>query len=187
MDETISGTRSCNSGIINCFDEIRQLKLKHPTNVSCAYLNINSIRNKFVNLKDMIEQNIDILCIAETKIDSSFPTNQFHMPGYKLPYRLDKTGNSGGLLVYIKETIPSKYLSEFTIPKDIQAIPIEINFRKCKWLLLPIYRPPDVMESYFIEQISALIDYYSNSYDNILTLGDFNNEATDAGLSPLID
>ena len=187
MDETISGTRSCNSGIINCFAEIRQLKLKHPTNVSCAYLNINSIRNKFVNLKDMIEQNIDILCIAETKIDSSFPTNQFHMPGYTLPYRLDKTGNSGGLLVYIKETIPSKYLSEFTIPKDIQAIPIEINFRKCKWLLLPIYRPPDVMESYFIEQISALIDYYSNTYDNILTLGDFNNEATDAVLSPLID
>ena len=174
-------------GIRNCFDEIKDLKLKHPTNITCAYLNINSIRNKFDNLKDMIEQNIDILCIAETKLDASFPNSQFHLPGYTLPYRLDKSAKSGGLLVYVKETMPSKSLDEFSTSKNIQIIPIEINFRKSKWLLLPIYRPPDVSEQLFIDEISSLIDFYSSKYHNILTLGDFNMEITNENLISLID
>ena len=135
----------------------------------------------------MLENNIDILCIAETKLDSSFPESQFQMPGYTMPYRLDKTANSGGLLVYVKETIPSKLLHEITIPSEIQAIPIEINFRKSKWLILPIYKPPNLEESCFIEKITSILDFYSNKYENILILGDFNIESTDVKLSPLKD
>ena len=135
----------------------------------------------------MIEQNIDIVCIAETKLDSSFPISQFHLPGYSLPYRYDKSAKSGGLLVYVKETIPSKSLHEFTITNDIQVIPIEINFRKSKWLLLPIYRPPDTSENLFVDKISSLIDFYSDKYDNIVTLGDFNMEITNENLSSLMD
>ena len=37
-----------------------------------SYLNINSIRNKFENLKEIIDSNIDALFVAETKIDSFF-------------------------------------------------------------------------------------------------------------------
>ena len=56
-----------------------------------SYLNINSIRNKFDDLKLIIDENVDILCIAETKIDESFPTAQFILPGYHKSYRLDIT------------------------------------------------------------------------------------------------
>ena len=42
-----------------------------------SYLNINSIRNKFGDLDKMVDENIDILCIAEAKLDESFPNNQF--------------------------------------------------------------------------------------------------------------
>ena len=38
-----------------------------------AHLNINSIRNKFDSLADIIKDNIDILMISETKVDDSFP------------------------------------------------------------------------------------------------------------------
>ena len=54
-----------------------------------SYLNINSIRNKFDNLKLIIDEHVDILCVAETKIDNSFPTAQFSWPGYHKPHRLD--------------------------------------------------------------------------------------------------
>ena len=54
--------------------------------VSIAYLNINSFRNKFKNLADLIGKNLDILCIAETKLDDSFPTPQFLIPGFKETY-----------------------------------------------------------------------------------------------------
>ena len=79
--------------ITSCFDKIKQLKLRYPSNPTCAYLNINSIANKFDNLTCMLEQNIDVLCIAETKIDASYPVSQFHISGYKTPYRLDVSSN----------------------------------------------------------------------------------------------
>ena len=34
--------------------------------------------------------NIDILITTETKLDMSFPINQFHMEGYFPPYRADR-------------------------------------------------------------------------------------------------
>ena len=170
-----------------CFEKIRELNNKNPNNITCSYLNINSIRNKFNNLSDMIDQNIDIICIAETKIDSSFPKSNFLMPGYITPYRLDVNERSGGLLVYIKDHIISKQLTNFLIPKDIQIIPFEINLRKNKWLLISTYRPPTTSESYFIDNLNSLIDFYSREYDNILILGDLNMEISNRFLAPLLE
>ena len=173
--------------ITNCFEKIKQLKLKYPNNPTCAYLNINSIANKFDNLTCMLGQNIDILCIAETKIDASYPTSQFHIPGYKTPYRLDVSYNSGGILVYVKENLPSRILKEFSLPQDIQAITIEINFRKSKWLLLLLYHPDWTPKSHAVNNICSLLDFYSNKYANMLVLGDFNMTVNDVMMSPLTD
>ena len=63
------------------FHTIKQLKLAHPNNITCAYININTIENKFERLVGMLENNIDILCIAETKLDKSYPNCQFTNPG----------------------------------------------------------------------------------------------------------
>ena len=46
--------------------------------------------------------------ISETKHGESFPTNQFLMDGYSVPFRFDRDGNRGGILQYMKEDIPSK-------------------------------------------------------------------------------
>ena len=139
------------------------------------------------NLSSMLEQNIDILCVAETKLDSSYPTNQFHLQGYKTPYRFDVSSSSGGILVYIKESLPSKTLNEFSMDNDIQAIPLEINFKKCKWLILPIYRPGRTSGEHTIDNISRLLDFYANKFDNLLILGDFNMTEDDGVMLPLLD
>ena len=44
----------------------------------------------------MIDQNIDIICLGETKLDDSFPASNFLIPGYTSPYRLDVDSKSGG-------------------------------------------------------------------------------------------
>ena len=160
------------------FDTIKKLKLANPKNLTCSYLNINSIRNKFHNLVDMIDENIDIICISETKLDDSFPASNFLIPGYSSPFRLDVSSTSGGILVFIKENIPSKLLTKLTIPSNLQILPIEVNLRKTKWLILPIYKPPSTTENYFLDHMNRLIEYYTSEYDNILTLGDFNMETS---------
>ena len=45
--------------------------------------------------------------MAETKLDESFPDSQFAVLGYKKPYRLDVTANSGGLLIYTNKFSPT--------------------------------------------------------------------------------
>ena len=123
-------------------EQIQDLRKKHPKNVIISYLNINSIRNKFENIMDMIGNNIDVIIFGETKLDDSFPRGQFKIPGFKQPYRLDVTARSGGLMVLINENISSKTLDGIDIASDMQIIPIELNLRTKKWLLLPVYRPP---------------------------------------------
>ena len=86
----------------------------------------------------IVDSNIDILTIAETKLDCSFPMAQFLVDGYKEPARKDKHG--GGLLVYVKEDIPSCLLTDHPPVSDLlDLVVIELNFRKQKWLLLSIY------------------------------------------------
>ena len=108
----------------DCFEEMKTLRLKYPKNVIVGNININSIRNKFEHFSQMIRDKLDILIVAETKLDSSFPSSQFTINGFKAPIRLDITRNSGGLLVYTREDILCRKIEGLKIPKDIQAIPL---------------------------------------------------------------
>ena len=41
-------------------------------------------------LSSMVKDNIDILMVSETKLDSSFPQAQFRIEGYAPPFRYDR-------------------------------------------------------------------------------------------------
>ena len=60
-------------------------------------------RNKFELLSDIIKNNIDVLMISETNLDSSSPNGQFQIHDYSEPYRFGRIGNGGGILVFIQE------------------------------------------------------------------------------------
>ena len=59
--------------------------LKNNHRLVIRNLNINSISNKFGNLKLIIQDKIYILVMTETKTDSIFLLNQFAMQGYSKP------------------------------------------------------------------------------------------------------
>ena len=107
------------------------LRSKNSCNIIFSYLNINSIRNKFQNLCELVAGNVNILCIAETKLNPAFPNSQFLIPGFHKPLRIDVSSWRGGLLIYIK-------LTKFKLPINIQIIPFELNLRKevalCQYL-----------------------------------------------------
>ena len=80
---------------------LENLKLKNNHRLVIGNLNINSISNKFGNLKLIIQGKIDILVITETKTDSTFPLNQFEIQGYSKPYSFDRNRNGGGVFIYV--------------------------------------------------------------------------------------
>ena len=100
---------------------------QNPNRILIAHLNINSLRNKFEILKETITNKV--LLISEPKFDSSFSLNQFHIDGLTTPYRLDRNQNGGGIMLYIREDIPSKSLTEIKLDNEIENIFIEINLR----------------------------------------------------------
>ena len=108
------------------FEKLKNTRLKNPNRLTIAQLNINSLRNKHYSLVGMLYNNLDILLISEIKIDSSFPTTQFQIEGYAT-YRLDRNTNGGGILLYIREDIPSTLLNS---DMSIENFYIDTNIRK---------------------------------------------------------
>ena len=144
--------------------------------IQIAQLNINSLRNKFDSLVRMLHNNLDILLISETKIDSSFPSPQFQIEGYTT-YSLDRNVNGGGILLYIREDILSTLLN---FDMSIESFYIEINIRKKKWLLVATYNPNKNLISNHLKEIGKNLDNYSSKYDNFVFLGDLNSEPTES-------
>ena len=117
--------------------------------VIIAHININSLANKFDQLKLLVQKNIDILIVGETKLDDTFPTNQFSINGFSKPYRMDRNRFGGGIMIFIREDIPSKLMSNHTFPNDIESLLIEINLKKSTFLFLDGYRSPRQSDTYF--------------------------------------
>ena len=108
---------------------------------------------KFDHLKVPIVNNIEILVLIETKIDSSFPNAQFKIDGFSGPIRLERNRFGGRLLIYVTEAIPCKQLTKHIPPDDIEGIFVEISLKKTKWLLLGGYRPPRQQAEYFLKHL----------------------------------
>ena len=130
---------------------------------------------------------MDIPCFAKTKLDTLFANSQFLIPGFHKPLRMDVSSRRGGLLVYIKSSLPSKLLTKFKLLNNIQIIPFELNRRKDKWLFVSIYKPPLQNNQYFFSILSDLLDFYSNEYDSKVVLGNFNLEPSNSSMVSLMD
>ena len=109
LDQSTSSTLTHELNIYP-YSNIEKIRSKNPNRLIIAQLNINSLRYKFDSLVEILRSNVDILLISETKIDSSFPTAQFKIEGYTT-YRLDRNSNGVGILLYVREDIPSTFLN----------------------------------------------------------------------------
>ena len=162
-----------NENVDDIYDELKDIKKKHPNKCICSYININSFRNKFGFIKDLLISNTcDMLTIAETKLDESFNSAQFQIENFHL-WRADRTVNGGGLLTYIRSDLPShkKHKLECQI---IESIFTEIVVKNEKWIICGLYRPHSMSDKEFSNDFIQTFDQLSVKYDNILILGDLN-------------
>ena len=59
--------------------------------------------------------------IAQTKFGDTFPLDQFYVEGFTIPYRLDRNRNGGGIIIYVREHIPSKILEKHKLTQDVEG------------------------------------------------------------------
>ena len=84
--------------------EIQHQRVDNAKSIILGHLNINSIRKIFI-LAEIIVKAFDLFLISESKLDNTFPMNQFHIFGFKV-FRRDRNRFGGGLILYINENIP---------------------------------------------------------------------------------
>ena len=121
------------------------------------------------------------MVLTETKVDDSFTNSQFSVDGFSEPFRIERNRSGGGVMIYVRDVIPSKLQTKHSFSDHIEGLSVELNFRKCKWLLpgtYQTYHPRSLSDQYFFGNIDKALDMYSY-FDKILLKGDFNAEIHD--------
>ena len=101
-------------------------------------VNINAINNKFEQLKYIIKNNIDVLNVTERKLDSCFPSGHFSLDGFAKPFRRDRNKNGSGVMISVRDDIPSEKNKVNCLPSNVECLFIELNISSTftKWWLL---------------------------------------------------
>ena len=141
-------------------------------------MNVNSIPNKLIDLKILISDLFDILCLVESRLGESFLNSEIALKLFKKPYRLDVTETSSGwklrLLVYVEPSLLSKTNNLYDFHKDIQCITMGLNVSNKKYIIFLIYRPPNQSINHGLDRLSEGLGFFLKHYKNICILGNFN-------------
>ena len=123
--------------------------------------------------------------LNETKLDETFPNNQFQIEGYK-NFRLDRSCYGGGVCLYFSQDIAARRV-ECNSLSNIESICLELSLRKRKWLVISIYKPPSYNEDAFIKRLFSCLTNVTKEFENIVLLGDFNMTARNTKLEQLLN
>ena len=152
-----------------------QLK-RHANNLKLGHLNVNSISGfKFFDVKNMLTNNLlDILVLSETKIDDSYPDNQFYVKGFKL-YPQDRTNFGDGLIIYARSDPLTKNVKNAKTT-GLESITIEVRTKRNspRFILAGLYRPPRITKEIWTFELERLIESISKLSDDYTLLGDLN-------------
>ena len=128
------------------------MPIGNANKVITGNLNINLISNKFDQLKETVLKYIDILVVTETKLDENFLESLFLMDGFSKPYRLDRNKNSSRIMILIHDTVSSQILEKHIFANNVESSFVELNFRKCKWLIYETHHLPSQSNEFIFPQ-----------------------------------
>ena len=150
----------------------KNIRYDNLNELTFAHLNINAIRNKSEELISQVTGTVDVLMISGTKTDDSFSIANFLIGGFSQPYRLDQNSSVCGIMLYVREDIPSNNLKIEFLP--IEGFYVELKLRSKNWLTNCSCNPNRNAIGNHLEALSDFLDFHSSSYNNIIILGDFN-------------
>ena len=144
---------------------LKNIRNSNVNKLTFGHLNINSLRNKFDQLTEMVKGFVDIFLISESKTDDSFPEGQFTIDGYHAPFRFDRHGNGGGLLLYIREEMPAKVLHSYF--PNAESFYAEIILHEKRLLINYSYNPHKNNICRHLEVVTKTLDSYYSKYENV--------------------
>ena len=150
-------------------------RLKLLYNPPIAYLSINSLRNKVIDLGEILKDlPLDYMLISETKLDESFPNPQFKLNGYEVRAGRDRRKHEGGLIEFVRQGFICKRLKNMNLIAVSVSV-LNFTISKKKWNCFSIYRPPSTGNiKTFFEEMNEVISKALCKYENLIVMSDFN-------------
>ena len=139
------------------------------------YLNINSLWNKIIDLREVVLKHIslDYFNLSETKLDNSFPCAQFQISDYEIRARRDRNKYGSGLIEFVKEGLIYKRLKTFETVNS-ECLCSELTISNKNWVCFGVYRTPSQENlELFFDELSSCLSKASETYENFVVMGDF--------------
>ena len=132
----------------------------HKTGFKTMALNIFSLMPHLDELRIFVsEQRPHIICITETKTDSTIDNSHIEIDDYVV-VRNDRNRHGGGVTMYIHKTVNYKLREDLAF-SEIESISIQVQVGNYKpFNVTSVYRPPGKPVEYFNE-----LDKLLNSID----------------------
>ena len=123
-----------------------------------------------ITLKD---QDIDIIGLSETRLDSEITDNEVKIDGYNI-FRRDRNRNGGGVAIYVKESLPPPVIKLKSDTLELISLEIKQNHAK-PFLVVCWYRPPtDGVDDTAFENLRHVSIDLEKENKEIILFGDTN-------------
>ena len=87
--------------------------------LNVLHMNVNSItaNNKLDEIYSLcIHNNIDVICLNETKLDDSISNDDIMIPGFNAPFRSDRNRHGGGVAIYTRDYLRVRLRNDLRSP-----------------------------------------------------------------------
>ena len=154
---------------------LHKVRLKYLRNSLIRYLNTDSLRNEIIDAREEIGRlQFDYFVISETKLDSSFPSAQFHIVDYEIRNRRDRNKSGGGLTEFVKKAIITKRLKDLETNLS-ETICTETSISKKRWFCMIVYRPPSSSSiNTSFAKLTISLSVAVNKFSNLIVTDNFN-------------
>ena len=139
--------------------------------LTVMYFNARSLLPKLDELRMLaVDSNPDIICIVETWLSQDITNEEVSIPGYLL-HRKDRNRNGGGVLMYTRDSLNVKILSQ---PPDLEVLTLSLYSNNHRICIALFYRPPSSSAEVFDQVCSYFDTICVAQFSNFIFLGDFN-------------
>ena len=118
--------------------------------------------------------NLDVLMISETKFEIRIPGSQVYYEEFSEPYRHHRTVNGKGILLHVREDIPTNYTKWIRVRNSFEGLFVELNLRNKKWLLRCSYKTQRDNIISHLNIISNALDKVCTDYEYLILLDGFH-------------
>lgn len=114
-----------------------------------------------------------IVCLSETHVTEDINASELKLHGYKTINCLSNNKRTGGVLVFIKDSLNYK-LKHIGHKDYLWIIIVEVKLGSQKYLISTLYHPPAIQMSEFLVELEEILDQMCEFDGVIVCTGDFN-------------